>query len=153
MFAKMSEQHEETTTSTEFFSSVFTAMGEQSYCKTSNTIRKNGKVVSSTQEVFQNGKKIDETTITNEYFVPDNSKFQDPIYNCGQEAASVFEFYEQNVDDSLFNMLNSFASFCPQMQEEDSKINMASKKILKEKDIPNGMRFNNKKASKKVKVS
>jgi len=143
--------------STEFFSSLFTNNGEQTYSRTSRTVFKDGKANTTTKETFQqagNNIKENNTFFENIPFrhYDDNSDFHDPFYAAFAKDSSIFVIEE--VENPLFDILNdmkSFATCCSPRMEESSKINMASKKISKDKDMSN-IRLTNKKPSKKNKA-
>lgn len=159
---------------TQFFSSVFTSTGDSSYSRTSTTVMHNGKVETSTHETFQNGNNIYETQEQNNYFpshqpnqpnyaYSQNCEFYEPVYSQSQACIDPNIIILDDVEDDkniLFDVFNdiktfmdlSSGKFTPNnfKMQEDSKLNMNSKKISKDRDMSN-IRLTNKKPSKKSK--
>jgi hypothetical protein len=147
---------------TQFFSSMFTSTGDQSYSRTSTTVMHNGKVATSTHETFQNGNNFYETQDNNKYQT--TSEFYEPVYSQTQAPIDQNVIILDDADEDnnmLFDVFNDIKTFmdlssgkftanCYKMQE-DSKLSMGSKKISKDRDMSN-IRLTNKKPSKKSKA-
>lgn len=161
--------------STQFFSSMFTGTGEQSYSRTSTTFMHNGKVTTSVHESFQTGNNFYETQEKNNYYQSPQQNQPNYVYskNCGlyepfynkTEAhidpnIIILDDVDEDKNNILFDVFNDIKTFMDFSSEkfttsdlkmqEDSRLNMASKKISKEKNLTN-IRLTNKKPSKKSK--